>query len=96
MDHLSLRLVSQTIRKVHRDETSIGDVSGTWISHRKKVAHSAPTDVPRVGEICSGISSSLIFYSPDDWGLEEETNTSERAGERVERGKKRRRSESEG
>lgn len=44
----------------------IGDVSDTWISHQKKSARSTPADVLRVGEICLGISSPLIFYSPDD------------------------------
>lgn len=44
----------------------IGDVGVTWISHQKKSAPSTPTDVLCIGEICLGISSPLIFYSPDD------------------------------
>lgn len=40
----------------------------SWLLHQKKSAHSTPTDVPCVREICLGISLPLIFYSPDDWG----------------------------
>lgn len=50
----------------------IGDVSGTWILHRKKSTRVVLTDVPCVREICLGISSSLIFYSPGGWGWKEE------------------------
>lgn len=49
----------------------IGDVSETWILHRQKSTNSMLTDVLCVREICLGISSSLIFYSPDDWGWKE-------------------------
>lgn len=44
----------------------IGDVGVTWISHQRRVrtAHQQMFSVS--GEICLGISSPLIFYSPDD------------------------------
>ncbi len=49
----------------------IGDVSETWILHRRTSTRSTLTDVPCVREICLGISSSPVFYSPDDWGWKE-------------------------
>lgn len=62
---MSLQLVSQTIRKVRKDET-YWRCQGSWISHQKKSVHSTPTDVLRVEEICLEISSPLIVSSPDD------------------------------
>lgn len=55
----------------------IGDVSETWIFHKKKSAHSTLTDVLCVREICLGISFSMIFYSPDDWGWKKTTRVKE-------------------
>lgn len=73
-------MVSQTIRKVRKDET-YWRCQGSWISRQKKSAHSATTDVLRVGEICLEISSPLIFYSPDNWSRrEKKVKEQERGG----------------